>query len=101
MLQLQGEADDIPVPALQNRGSLMGKVATVFKVYADDADAVKLRIVSALKPTGIQVEDIAYGIKIIKVMFVHEDKEGSTSYEDGLRKIDGVRDVEVDDETLI
>ena len=79
----------------------MGKVATVFKVYSDNPDAVKSKITSALKPTGIQVDDIGFGIKIIKVMFVHEDKEGSTHFEEGLRKIEGVRDVEVDDETLL
>jgi translation elongation factor EF-1beta len=87
-----------------NRGSVMGKVATVFKVYAEDisqTDSIKAQISSTLKPTGIQVDDIGFGIRVIKVMFVHEDKEGSTSYEEGLRKVKGVRDVEVDDETLI
>ena len=82
----------------------MGKVATVFKVYAEDmaqTDSIKAQIASTLKPTGVQVDDIGFGIRVIKVMFVHEDQEGSTSYEDGLRKINGVRDVEVEDETLI
>jgi translation elongation factor EF-1beta len=82
----------------------MGKVATVFKVYSEDVsntDAIKARIAGAMKPTGIQVEEIGFGIKIIKVMFVHEDGEGSTQYEDGLRKIEGVKDVEVDEETLL
>ncbi|MHB1830484.1 MAG: hypothetical protein ACYCO0_03765 [Candidatus Micrarchaeaceae archaeon] len=79
----------------------MGKVATVFKVYSDDADSVKARISSEMKPQSIQLEDIGFGIKIIKVMFVHEDKDGSTEYEDKLKKIEGIRDVEVDEETLI
>ena len=82
----------------------MGKVATVFKVYAQDvnnSDAIKADIASKLKPNGIQVEEIGFGIKVIKVMFVHEDQEGSTKYEDGLRKIAGVKEVEVDEETLL
>ena len=82
----------------------MGKVATVFKVYAEDiaqTDSIKAEISKDFKPTGIQVDDIGFGIKVIKVMFVHEDQDGSTSYEEGLRKIKGVRDVEVEDETLI
>ncbi len=82
----------------------MGKVATVFKVYAEDiaqTDSIKAEILKVLKPTGIQVDDIGFGIKVIKVMFVHEDQDGSTGYEEGLRKIKGVRDVEVEDETLI
>ncbi len=82
----------------------MGKVATVFKVYAEDiaqTDSIAKQISSSLKPTGVQVDDIGFGIKVIKVMFVHEDQDGSTSYEESLRKISGVRDVEVEDETLI
>ncbi|MCL4365340.1 MAG: hypothetical protein M1569_03485 [Candidatus Marsarchaeota archaeon] len=79
----------------------MGKVATLFKVYADNADTVSQLIVSTLKPTSVQVEEIGFGIKVIKVMFVHEDNEGSTKYEEGLRKIAGVRDVEVAEESLL
>ena len=79
----------------------MGKVATLFKVYADDADTVKPLIVSTLKPTSIQIEEIGFGIKVLKVMFVHEDNEGSTKYEEGLRNIAGVRDVEVAEESLL
>lgn len=79
----------------------MGKVATLFKVYSDDADAVRPLIVSSLKPTSIQIEEIGFGIKVIKVMFVHEDSEGSTKYEEGLRAVTGVRDVEVAEESLL
>ncbi len=82
----------------------MGKVATVFKIYLEDiaqADSISKQISQELKPTGVQVDDIGFGIKVIKVMFVHEDQEGSTSFEEGLRKISGIKDVEVEDETLI
>jgi translation elongation factor EF-1beta len=82
----------------------MGKVATVFKVYAEDismTDSIKADISNTLKPNGIQIDDIGFGIKVLKVMFIHEDQEGSTSFEEGLRKVKGVRDVEVEDETLI
>ena len=82
----------------------MGKVATVFKVYPesfDQAEELRSRIISQMKPTSSQLEDIGFGIKVIKVMFVHEDQEGSTKYEEGLRKISGVKDVEVEDESLL
>jgi translation elongation factor EF-1beta len=79
----------------------MGKVATLFKVYADDAEAAKTKIVAELKPTSIQVEEIGFGIKVIKVMFIHEDQEGSTNFEEGLKRIDGVHDVEVAEESLL
>lgn len=80
----------------------MGKVATVFKLYSDTPDEV-LPQVKAMepKPTSIQVEEIGFGIKVIKVMFVHEDSDGSTSYEEQLRKMKGVNDVEVDAESLL
>lgn len=83
---------------------MMGKVATVFKVYAEDvskSDSIRAEIVKGLKPESIQVEEIGFGIKVIKVMFVHEDQEGSTRFEEALRKVGGVKDVEVDDETLL
>ncbi len=73
----------------------------MFKVYADDADSVLPKIKAELNPTSIQLEEIGFGIKVIKVMFVHEDGEGSTKYEEGLRKIAGVRDVEVAEESLL
>ncbi len=79
----------------------MGKVATLFKVYADDADTVKQSIVNSLHPSSIQLEEIGFGINVIKVMFVHEDSEGSTKYEEWLRRIAGVRDVEVAEESLL
>lgn len=79
----------------------MGKVATIFKVYADDPDAVSKAIASALKPTSMQVEEIGFGIKVIKVMFVHEDQDGSTGYEKKLRAVPGIKEVEVEEESLL
>ncbi len=81
----------------------MGSVATVFKVYPEPGseDAAKKEIEAKLKPKGIQVEEIAFGIKVIKVLFVHDDKEGSTELEEKLRKVKGINEVEVEDETLI
>lgn len=81
----------------------MAKVATLFKVYVDQGNdaAVSKEIGSKLKPTSIQVEEVAFGIKIIKVMFVHEDTDGSTSFEDKLRNIKGVTEVEVAEESLL
>ncbi|MDE1768660.1 MAG: hypothetical protein KGH64_02795 [Candidatus Micrarchaeota archaeon] len=79
----------------------MAKVATIFKVYADDADSVYARIKKDLAPQGIKLEEIGFGIKVIKVMYVHEDSEGSTDLEEKLRKVEGITDVEVDSETLV
>ncbi len=81
----------------------MGSVATVFKVYPEPGkeEEAKKEIEEKLKPKGVQVEEVAFGIKVIKVLFVHDDKEGSTELEDKLRQIQGINEVEVEDETLI
>lgn len=81
----------------------MAKVAVLFKIYTDEGqqEAVSSRIKEQLKPNGIQMEEIAFGIKIIKVQFVYEDEQGSTNLENSLRKIEGVNEVEVIEETLL
>ncbi len=81
----------------------MGRVGVVFKVYADNGEEEKVsrEIAEKLKPNGLQLEDVAFGIKIIKVLFIHEDTEGSSVYEEKLKKIDGVREVEVEEESLL
>ncbi len=81
----------------------MANVAVVFKVYTDEgkeqttADEIK----KSLNPKGVQLEEVAFGIKIVKVLFVHDDKEGSDVFEDRLRKVKGVTEVEVLEESLI
>ncbi len=82
----------------------MGKVATLFKVYPDeaaDANSVLATIKKDTAPTSMQIEEIGFGIKVIKVMYVHEDSEGSTGLEEKLRKVSGVKDCEVEQESLL
>lgn len=81
----------------------MGKVATLFTVYMDNGmeEAVSKEIKETLKPNSMQLEDVAFGIKIGKVMFIHDDSDGSENYERKLRNIKGITEVEVSEETLI
>jgi translation elongation factor EF-1beta len=81
----------------------MGRVGVVFKVYAENGEEEKVSkaIAEKLKPNGMQLEEIAFGIKIIKVLFIHEDTEGSSVYEDKLKSIEGVKEVEVEEESLL
>ncbi|MDE1805054.1 MAG: hypothetical protein KGH59_04725 [Candidatus Micrarchaeota archaeon] len=81
----------------------MGKVAVLFKVYAEEgkADEVAAKIRAELMPHGLQLEEIGFGIKIIKVQFIYEDEQGSSKIEDSIRKVQGVTEVEVMEETLI
>jgi len=81
----------------------MGNVAVLFRVYTEQGkeDEVKHEIISQLHPQSIGLEEVAFGIKVLKVLFVHDDKEGSSDYEEQLKKVKGVNEVEVLDETLI
>jgi translation elongation factor EF-1beta len=82
----------------------MGKAVVLFRVYTDAGkeEAVKKEIQETLSPKGVQLEEVAFGIKVIKVLFMHDDKEGSTDQEEAaLRKISGVNEVEVLEETLV
>ncbi|MEM3781750.1 MAG: hypothetical protein QXT43_02195 [Candidatus Micrarchaeaceae archaeon] len=85
------------------RGTLMGDAAVLFRVYTEEGktEEVKEEITSTMKPKSIAIEDVAFGIKVLKVLFVHDDKEGSSGYEDKLKRIKGVSEVEVLEETLI
>ena len=82
----------------------MSKVAVLFNVYPEDnmLDKAVENIKKAMNPPGLQVEDIAFGIKVIKVMFKFDDTRTSSSkIEDELRKVQGVGETEVIEEGLI
>ena len=83
----------------------MANVATLFKVYPKDgqqADAVASAIRSKLNPKGMQTEDIGFGIQVIKVLFTFDDsKTSSSKIEESIRAIEGVGEVEVEEESLV
>jgi translation elongation factor EF-1beta len=83
----------------------MAKVAVVFKVYPKDgqkAEVVAKTITEKLKPQGVQIEDIGFGIKCIKVLFMFDDAEESSSkMEEKLQATAGVGQTEVAEETLV
>ena len=80
----------------------MGEVAVLFRVYAEEGkeDEVRAEIMKELNPKGSQLEEIAFGIKAIKVLFVHRDTEGSSDIEDKLKGMPGVKEVEILEESL-
>jgi translation elongation factor EF-1beta len=81
----------------------MGTVAVLFRVYTDGGkeESVRKEIVDKLKPKGSQLEDVAFGIKTIKVLFWHEDSVGSSGIEEQIKKIPGVNEVEIVEESLV
>jgi translation elongation factor EF-1beta len=82
----------------------MSKVAILFKVYPKEGmlDKAVANIKEKMNPTGMQTEDIAFGIIVIKVLFKFEDTETSSSkIEDALRAVEGVGEIEVVEEGLL
>ncbi len=82
----------------------MSKVAILFKVYPKDnmLDKAAANIKEKMNPAGMQTEDVAFGIKVIKVMFKFDDSETSSSkIEDELRRVEGVGEIEVMEEGLL
>jgi translation elongation factor EF-1beta len=81
----------------------MGTVAVLFRVYAEEGkeENVRKEIIDKLKPKGSQIEDVAFGIKTIKVLFWHDDSQGSSQIEEELKKIPGVKEVEIIEESLV
>ena len=82
----------------------MASVVVIFKVYPEDdqLDKAMSGIKSQLNPNQIEQEEIAFGIKLLKVMFKFDDANTtSSSFEEKLKQIEGVKEVEVAEETLL
>lgn len=72
-----------------------------------DADLaqVKSELQKMFSPKDLREEPIGFGIKVIKIMFVRDDKKGHDTdtdvIENKIRTIKGVADVRTDDVTLL
>lgn len=81
----------------------MANTAVLFRVYAEGGKEADVRksISEKLHPNSTALEEVAFGIKVIKVLFIHDDKTGSSEFEEKLKQIPGVNEVEVIEESLI
>ena len=82
----------------------MSSVAVLFNVYPKEGmlDSCVGNIKKEMSPSGIQTEDVAFGIKIIKVMFKFDNEKTTSSIiEDQLKKVEGVGEIEVVEEGLL
>jgi translation elongation factor aEF-1 beta len=81
----------------------MGDVAIRYHVMPEGPDvdlgAVKAKL-HVLGAREIKEQPVAFGIKLLDVLFVMPDKEGQT-IEDKIREIEGVGSVETESVTLI
>ncbi len=76
----------------------MGEVFVVFKISVEDQSLlgkVKEEI-KKLSPKELKEENIGFGIKVLKAMFVVMD-EGINSLEEKISSINGVSSVDVED----
>lgn len=82
----------------------MSMVSVVFKVYTDEGalDSVASEIKKSLNPKDIKTEELAFGIKALRVMFLFDNSSMNSSViEEKVRKINGVSELEVEEESLI
>jgi translation elongation factor EF-1beta len=55
-----------------------------------------------MKPQDMRAEEIGFGIKLIKAAFRFNDEQtGSSKIEEAVKNIEGVGEVEVEEETLL
>ncbi|MCJ7479160.1 MAG: elongation factor 1-beta [Candidatus Nanohaloarchaeota archaeon QJJ-7] len=80
----------------------MGEVAVVLKVMPEDTETelegVKENIEDKVDVQDLQEEEVAFGLKALKVSTIVDDSEGGTdAVENAIAGIEGVRSVEVED----
>jgi translation elongation factor aEF-1 beta len=80
----------------------MGKIACVFKLMPQDADTDLEKIKQQVRDTVDNVEDIgeedvAFGLKAIKLSCITTDEKGGTDYvENQLEEIENLQSVELE-----
>lgn len=83
----------------------MSDIGILFRVYPDDnIDINKLSeaIKKSTNAVNLEIEEIGFGIKVLKVFFKYNDSETTSSeIEDKLKNTKGVSQVEVIEESLI
>ncbi|MFB6241990.1 MAG: elongation factor 1-beta [Candidatus Nanosalina sp.] len=79
----------------------MGKISCVYKVMPDDENSdledIKADIREVLDVEDIGEEEVAFGLKAVKVSCITTDEEGGTdAVEEKLEKIENVQSIELE-----
>ncbi len=77
----------------------MGDAIIRAKIFLDDPsgmEAVKEEIGKIVKLQGSNVEELGFGIKILKIVFVEDESKGTEEVEGKLSSISGVSQVEIE-----
>lgn len=81
----------------------MSDVSVIFKVYAEEGKLDSaMEGIRKLNPNDIKTEELAFGMKAIKVMFIYDNASADSSeLEEKIRKVEGVSEIEVEQESLV
>lgn len=83
----------------------MGDVAVTLKVMPDspetDLDKIREEISKKVKIQDYNTEEIAFGLKALRILIVKPDTGGTDDIEKQIKEIEGVSDVEVESVTLV
>ncbi|WP_347721818.1 elongation factor 1-beta [Candidatus Nanohalococcus occultus] len=79
----------------------MGKIACVFKLMPEDAETdleeIKEQVREKVDVTDIGEEDVAFGLKAIKVSAITTDEKGGTDFvENQLEEVEGLQSIELE-----
>ncbi len=82
----------------------MGDVAITYKVFLEDpgkAEDVLSRIKQAVNVKDAKIEDVGFGIKVLKLLVITPDKGGTEEIDKKIQSIDGISEIEVESVTLL
>ncbi|MFB6245427.1 MAG: elongation factor 1-beta [Candidatus Nanohaloarchaea archaeon] len=79
----------------------MGKISCVYKVMPEDAEtdlnAIKDQLKELIDVQDLGEEEVAFGLKAIKVSTITTDEEGGTdAVEEKLEQLDSVQSIELE-----
>jgi len=79
----------------------MGDISCVYKVMPEDAETdlegIKNEIKEVIDVEDIGEEEVAFGLKAVKVSTITTDEEGGTdAVEEELEKVDNVQSIELE-----
>lgn len=78
----------------------MGEVAVTVKIFPDDVEKleeIKTAVGKVVKIAKSESEDIGFGLKVLRIVFVMNDAGGLDAIEQKLSSISGVSQVQVED----
>ncbi len=82
----------------------MGNVGITYKIYLE-ADADPKQIVEFIRSWADvrdwKVEELGFGIRVLKLLLITEDKGGTEEVDNKISSINGVSQLEVESVTLI